>query len=102
MSSASNSSSHKLLSSRSPNKEAGRISTRCLEEILLRLAKLREAFFFENEEEEEEETKERVVVVTVCCRSAVVVVMLLKRKAKRGVININNGERYLHKKESLF
>lgn len=91
MSSASNSSSHKLLSSRSPNKEAGRISTRCLEEILLRLAKLREAFFFENEEEEEEETKERVVVV-----------MLLKRKAKRGVININNGERYLHKKESLF
>jgi len=62
-----------------------------LEEILLRLAKLREAFFFENEEEEEEETKERVVVV-----------MLLKRKAKRGVININNGERYLHKKESLF
>jgi len=91
VSSASNSSSHKLLSSRSPNKEAGRISTRCLEEILLRLAKLREAFFFENEEEEEEETKERVVVV-----------MLLKRKAKRGVININNGERYLHKKESLF
>lgn len=91
MSSASNSSSHKLLSSRSPNKEARRISTRCLEEILLRLAKLREAFFFENEEEEEEETKERVVVV-----------MLLKRKAKRGVININNGERYLHKKESLF
>ena len=88
MSSASNSSSHKLLSSRSPNKEAfGRISTpRCLEEILfLRLAKVREeAFFFENEEEEEEETKELfvvLVVAVVCCGSAkVVVVMVLREK----------------------
>ena len=71
---------------------------------MLRLAKLREAFFFKNEEEEEEETKEHfVVVVAVCCRSAVVVVvMVLKRKAsKRGVININNGGReiFTHKRQ---